>query len=250
MTMTLDTARAQADRARTALDTALLTGADTTAPRASYRQALARLAELERPTDAPAPLPTSTPDPAEAEALLAPAQAELSAFATALAAVSPVTVQLDPALARAVVEARHAAEADSDATTAHQARIQALADRIHALEHRRAEIVARRARAETRADDAGQLELIAADLEGLEAMLARARAEAPPTRASARVRAAEAAWTAHVADTRARLAAHVIESLQDALLRAVPEAQRLPFGARPAVARELVQYATTGAGKW
>lgn len=247
--MNLDTARAHAERARASLDAALLTGTDTSQARASYRAALARVADLEQPTEAPAP-PVSEPDPSEAERLVEHARSELSVFVAELATVALPPVRLESSLAHAIIDARSANATDQQATETHQARLTALTERIHALETRRGEIVARRARGEPQDSDAGELELIAADVEGLEAMLERARAEAPSSPSSARVKAAQAAWNGHVEQTRARLAAVIVEALQSALIRAAAETHKLAFGERPSISREIVQSATTGAGKW
>jgi len=104
--------------------------------------------------------------------------------------------------ARAVAEAAAAIEESRpplDAATAHRDKIAA---RLDALELERQEIIRRRASGDEHADDAGRLALIAADTEGLRALLAQAeQAVAAPRQAVEQAQGALA--SAKLAFTRA-----------------------------------------------
>ena len=84
-----------------------------------------------------------------------------------------MSTPINPAIAahaRALAEAEHALQRASPALSSAETYLATIRDRIAELGMQRAAIVSRRAAGDQQPDDAGQLTLIAADIEGLEAM--------------------------------------------------------------------------------
>jgi hypothetical protein len=101
---------------------------------------------------------------------------------TAVAAAVPAAIQ---AAAAAVADAEVAFELAATEHGSAASETAKLRDRLADLEARRAEIVSRRQVGDCRADDGADLALIAADGEGLAALLAEAQAAETPLRQKA-----------------------------------------------------------------
>lgn len=97
-----------------------------------------------------------------------------------LTSVIPPTVTLSAVPLENLIRARRQHDEAREALSAHQARVDELNSRLHALTGERQAITARRT-AGTRndAEDGPKLALLNADIEGLQSLITRTRAEAP-----------------------------------------------------------------------
>lgn len=112
--------------------------------------------------------------------------------------------------AHAVSEAHSAVRLATSELAAAQADHQVIADRINAIHTNRSAIIARRQAGDARPGDAGEIELLAADVQGLEGILAERKAEvakAKTAQTAARQMLASAQSNMQRAEDAANLAA-------------------------------------------
>lgn len=182
MTAALDRARAQLETAETRLADALEHGGDTAALRGDVLAAKARLAAIEAqaaqadPTDPPADSALAE----QAQSLAAAETARIAERIAELARIDPPPVELSAESALAMLRAAQAEAAARAAQEAQTARLTALRGRLRDLEQHRQDIIARRLEGQEQPDDAAQIALADADIEGLRGLIA-SLANAAPT---------------------------------------------------------------------
>lgn len=219
-------ARTRLKSAQAALDSALAAGeptADLRATRDLARNEFDRLTAAVQSAehtqtaalqDEIATAATGRADQAAAELSLYLAQFTSAPAPTPDANLLPVSLALSLELALRA-DAEHKGEQE-----AHHARGAALHARLAALQSDRQAIVARRAAGDCRATDGAELALIAADSDGLAALIAQHAADAPHD-AQAQVGDYQKTWMNAVKTERARLLHLIVTDLDSRLASAV-----------------------------
>lgn len=235
-TAAIETAKAQIDDAQEELDTALAEGTNATAARQRLALAQQELAKLE----AAAAEESAARDASrhadlerEADATVAAAIRAIEEEAGGFLRLEVPAVTLPAGIVGAILDARERHAVAQGAYQAAQARIESLEHRRQALQAERAGIVSRRAQGDHKDNDGQQLELLAADAEGLTDLIERESEKLPsaPTKLHEAVVHYDRQWEEAVREARVSTLLAIVHQLESRLMETASHLNRIaPVG--------------------